>query len=115
MGIPNRVDRARLARLLGRGMGHGAVTDPEAPGGPEDVDEPAIWPLTAKGIKGAMRARIAEIKECYDGWLAADDQLGGKLVLAFTIEADPDGENARISSAEIQESGQRLTYRFTPG
>lgn len=119
-GIRNRVDRERLARLLARGMRPGAVLngDPGARGagvddgggGPrgtqdaEDAEDPTIWPLTAKGIKGAIRARIDEIKECYDGWLAADDELGGKLLLAFTIVADPDGEHARISNAEIQQS-----------
>ena len=61
-------------------------------------------PLTAKGIRGAIRARIEEIKECYEGWLADDDELGGKLILAFTIEKDADGELARISNAEIQQS-----------
>jgi hypothetical protein len=125
MGTPARVNRERLARLLGRGMRHGAAGegDPEARGAggdngaggggsggapgaqdAEDAEDPTIWPLTAKGIKGAIRARIAEIKECYDGWLAADDELGGKLLLAFTIEADPDEEHARISNAEIQQS-----------
>lgn len=120
--VPRRVDRAKLARLLRQGSPPGGVADPEArpgsapgssagsgpaargSGDPEDDADTTVWPLTAKGIRGAIRARIAEIKECYDGWLAADDELGGKLVLAFTIETDPEGELARVSNTEIQDS-----------
>lgn len=115
--VRERVDRRRLARLLGSGRtaagspggegpggdgrrGPGTATGDGDPGTPEDP----VWPLTAKGIKGAIKARIEEIKECYNGWLAMDDELGGKLVLAFRIERDPDGELARIASAEIQGS-----------
>ncbi len=112
--LSRRVNRRRLAELLGRtskgtrpetpGHGPGSGTPGSRGDPPLDEEPPTVFPLNAKGIRGAIRARIEEIKECYDGWLATDDTLGGKLVLAFTIEKDPDGELARISSAEIQGS-----------
>jgi len=108
-----RVDRRRLAALLGWKPGHppspgemgsGRGSSRSGGGPPVDGDSPTVFPLTAKGIRGAIRERIAEIKECYDGWLASDDTLEGQLTLAFTIEADPDGDLARISRAQIQSS-----------
>jgi hypothetical protein len=118
------VDRRRLAELLRRSRtGHrpapGSMPNDSdgnrRAAGPDDdpaddpSDDPAlaedpVFPISAKGIRGAIQARIAEIKECYEGWLGADDTLEGKLILAFTIEADANGELARISNAEIQGS-----------
>ena len=119
-----RVDRRRLAELLRQSRSGHRTAQGSMPGdsdrsrraaGPDHdpaqdltadpaAAEDPVFPISAKGIRGAIRARIEEIKECYEGWLAADDTLEGKLILAFTIESDADGELARISNAEIQGS-----------
>jgi outer membrane biosynthesis protein TonB len=51
-----------------------------------------------------MRARIQEVKECYEGWLTEEPDLGGRLVVSFAIEASGDG-SARIREARIQGLG----------
>ena len=108
-----RGDRRRLAKLLGRRPPGEAPASGEAGGhggeaayGGESVDETPdpVFPVNAQGIRGAIRERISEVKECYEGWQAFDDTLAGKLVVAFTIEPDPDGDLARISRAELQSS-----------
>ncbi|MFH2009819.1 MAG: AgmX/PglI C-terminal domain-containing protein [bacterium] len=66
----------------------------------ESDDPPTIFPVTAQGIRGALRSRIEELKACYDGWLQEDPELGGELVVAFSIETT-DQDHARVTETAI--------------
>ena len=70
---------------------------------PGEENDDVQWPVNREGIRGAIRARISEIKECYEGWLSEDPTLGGQVVVSFTIESG-DGGAARIREAGIHGS-----------
>jgi hypothetical protein len=74
-----------------------------APGDDADDLPPTIWPVTRDGIQGALRERIDEIKECYEGWLAVEPDLAGAVTVGFRIEAT-DGPRARITDVDISVS-----------
>jgi len=40
-----------------------------------------------EGIRAAIRAAIPDIRDCYDAWLQARPELGGRLAVRFTIES----------------------------
>ena len=113
-----RVDRRRLSAALrklrraadeeraareGRGAHRASAPERRTAALQDEGEDDVQWPVTADGIRGAIRDRISEIKECYEGWLLAEPDLGGRLVVSFSIEAGEDGD-ARIRNAEIQGS-----------
>ncbi|TNE86670.1 MAG: hypothetical protein EP330_21005 [Deltaproteobacteria bacterium] len=64
--------------------------------------ERSAWPLTFEGIQGAVHEALPELTECYDGWLAEDPELAGRIVASLTIsEVDGIGQ---ITSAEVEEA-----------
>jgi hypothetical protein len=61
--------------------------DPPPPGepvAPESEPEPA---LTRDEIRLVVRAKLPEVRGCFDAGLAGDPTLGGRLALRFTIDA----------------------------
>lgn len=110
-GAPMPSDLPKGAEDGGRGPRGGASPgDPGAPleervgAGDSRRDEDDVqWPVDREGIRGAIQARIAEIKECYDGWLTEEPGLAGRIVVSFAIEAGDEGA-ARIREAEIHGS-----------
>ena len=71
-----------------------------------DLDPDAmVWALDRDGILGAVASAQPKIAECYDGWVQADRDLGGRLVVAFHIAADPDDpELGAIDRADVVET-----------
>lgn len=47
--------------------------------------EPSVWPPTQDGIAGAVAESMPALAECYQGWLAVDPDLEGRVVLQFMI------------------------------
>ncbi|MFO0745389.1 MAG: AgmX/PglI C-terminal domain-containing protein [Myxococcota bacterium] len=88
-------------------------------GGPAgaDVDEDDdrrgfthVYAPDATGIRAAMTEAKPLIAECYAAWLRAHPDLGGKVVVTFTIadpptgSADDDADQARITRVAIADS-----------
>ena len=80
-----------------------AVADPPAgPGDTAEDDRRSVWPATAAGIGSAMKEALPAIKDCYEGWLASEPGLSGKVVVQFTLTAGGDG-SASITEARASE------------
>lgn len=47
--------------------------------------ERSAWPLTKDGFQGAMAEVMPEVRECYEGWLAEQEDLAGKVLVELTI------------------------------
>lgn len=66
---------------------------------------PARFQANPSGIAAAVRSSLTEIKACYDAWLRTNPDLGGKVVVDFTLEqAKAIPGEGRISSARITSS-----------
>ena len=74
----------------------------QAPHEEEDVRS-MLWSVDREGIKAAVQHAIPAIKTCYEGWLQDRPDLQGELLLAFTIDADPErsGE-AKVTHAALE-------------
>ena len=55
--------------------------------------------MDAEGITGAVREAAPELKHCYEGWLAVEPELGGRVEVAFVIV--PDDGVGRIDEAHV--------------
>jgi hypothetical protein len=53
-------------------------------------------PLTRAEIRTVVRAKLAQVRACFDEGLAIDPTLGGVVELGFTIDAE-----GRVSDAEL--------------
>jgi TonB family protein len=60
------------------------VGPPQGSAQPEPEPEP---PLTRDEIRLVVRAKLAEVRDCFDTGLASDPTLGGRVALRFTIDA----------------------------
>jgi len=58
------------------------------------------------GIQAAMAEAKPLVRECYEAWLHAHPDLGGKIVVAFTITDPPDddGDEARVTDVRLVDS-----------
>lgn len=72
------------------------------PAGPTDAG--TRFAIDREGIRSAMRSAIPEVKDCYESWLAMHPGLGGKLVVAFTIDTD-DGVEGRVTRISVGDGG----------
>lgn len=68
-----------------------------------------VWTIDRDGIKAAMKDSRPKLKECYAAWQKADETLGGKLVVSFTVvpqEPEREGEEpfGRIAKVQIPDS-----------
>jgi hypothetical protein len=65
----------------------------------------SVHPITATGIRSAVRASVPELRECYEGWLAQNPKIGGRLTVGFTIATDPDdATKGKVTKVELRES-----------
>jgi hypothetical protein len=84
------------ARLLDRANGAWAS---------EARTSTTVHAITATGIRGAVQASLPELRECYEGWLAQNPKIAGKLKVGFTIAVDPnDPTRGKVAKVELEES-----------
>lgn len=72
-----------------------SVADPTAADPVADDDGP---PLTRDEVRVVVRAKLPQVRACFDAGLARAGDLGGRIVLRFTIAAD--GRAAAIGVVE---------------
>ncbi|MCA9685021.1 MAG: hypothetical protein KC457_22755, partial [Myxococcales bacterium] len=86
--------RRLLLALPVTGLATGLACAVSSP--PVVVDDPdpypallpeAEAPLSPEEVRTVIRAKIGEIRGCFDAGLARQPGLGGRLVLRFTIDA----------------------------
>jgi hypothetical protein len=70
---------------------------------PEPEPEP---PLTRDEVRLVVRAKLPEVRGCFDGGLAEDPTLGGRVALRFTIDAagrvrDPEIVEDQLASGSV--------------
>jgi hypothetical protein len=83
----------------------GVPTPSDAPPGPRLVPDAAVpFPLSRDGIRGAIGAKIPEVKECYEEWLKQNPKLAGRMVVGFTISADDAGTGG-VSKVAVIDGG----------
>ena len=64
-----------------------------------------VWSVDKDGIQGAIRETTPAIRECYEAWLKAEQALGGRIVISFTISTATDNpEMGHISKVGMNES-----------
>ena len=80
-----------------------APTAPSAGTGPAP-DAGVRYRLDRDGIRGAVRASIGEVKDCYEQWLKLQPALGGRLAVKFTIDTD-DGVEGRVTAISVGDAG----------
>ena len=61
------------------------------------------YPVSADGIRNAVAYAMPDLKECYEGWIQENEELGGRVVVEFTISGGDEGI-AKITKAEIGET-----------
>lgn len=85
------IEMARAARLQGR------LPTGDRSGSAEDVGE---GELSKESIKDAVAAVIDDVKACYDEQLKLSPELGGKIIVDFTINAE-EGVGGVVDSVEV--------------
>lgn len=70
------------------------------------------YSTSADGIRAAVRDRTPELKECYNGWLALNPDLEGRLIVSFGITAGDD-ELAHIEDVGL--ASTELNHEFMQG
>jgi hypothetical protein len=69
------------------------------------VLEPVVHPPTSLGIQAAIQEGLEPLRSCYEAWLKADPELGGRIMVSFTIEPEEqDPAMARVSELEVYDS-----------
>ena len=84
----------------------GARGDAE-PGPADDADaaEASVWPVDSEGIRGAMAEAMPGVQDCYEGWLAVNPDIAGRVELSFTIDAvDTGGAVGGVTELTIPHS-----------
>ena len=115
-----RLDKQQRAELLQRlaqaqqaAVATGSRRQEAAPAPPPELDKDYI--------RGQMQALIPLIKECYENALRDKPMLSGKLVVNFTIVAEPeigglvadstvDPDNSDIADSDLRECVQETMY-----
>jgi len=87
------IELARTARLQGR-----LPTDDRS--GSDDASGEVE--LSKESIRDAVQAVIEDVKTCYDEQLTLTPELGGKIVVDFTINAE-EGVGGVVDSVEVGE------------
>ena len=76
--------------------------------------EDAHYALDKEGIRASMKAAMPAIKDCYEGWLRLDPDLGGRLLIRFVIGPDEDDDSAnRVLSSTVE--GEHVGTPFFEG
>ena len=77
--------------------GEGASEEEEG----EEEEEQLIFSPDREGIRDSMSSQIGpEILECYQGWLAENPELEGRITIQFTIPPDGEGDDEESGAAE---------------
>ncbi len=71
----------------------------------EPLDGGVLHALSREGIRDAVREKLPEIRECYEGWLAQHPRLEGKLKVDFRIAEIPGRERGRVSQVTVLDGG----------
>jgi len=72
--------------------------------GPDD-EQGMVYEVSREGIQSAMQETLPKIKECYEGWVADNPDLAGRLRVTFTISEETDSDDiAHIDEVQIQDS-----------
>lgn len=104
-------NRARRQDQEQPAQGSPAQHAPDAPVEPGDA---RVWDTDRDGIRGAIQASTAQIKECYDPWLALNPKLGGRVVANFVIDSSTENSGrATIRDVRLKEGG--LGNQFLEG
>ena len=61
-------------------------------------------PLSPEEVRTVIRAKIGEIRGCFDAGLARQPGLGGRLVLRFTIDARGRAQDISVIEDELHEA-----------
>ncbi len=94
------IEKIRLAREAREVREQQAETGKsEDPSEDEEEEKRAKF---KEAVKDAVRLIIDDVKECYDGALENNPELGGNLAVLFTYEGEP-GLGGVVQSAEITE------------
>lgn len=93
---PNATGSTIAALLLA--MGIGATPSAASAGGPQAEVEGAL----DKGqIREVVRAHIDEVRHCYNVELKEQPEVGGRIVVAFTIDAEGLVRDARSAESTM--------------
>ncbi|MFT7578450.1 MAG: hypothetical protein ACI9MR_000108 [Myxococcota bacterium] len=81
------------------------------------ADERLIYATESEGIRAAMDSAKPAIRECYAGWLKANPDLAGRLVVTFTLalreDPAPNEDWAVVTNVAIPDSS--LDHGFLEG
>jgi hypothetical protein len=66
---------------------------------PEAARQPAKYRIDREGIRGAVRASLPEIRECYESWLQANPDIGGRIAVKLTVTTSDKEPNTGLVSA----------------
>lgn len=67
---------------------------------PNEADGP---PLTRDEIRLVVRAKLPQVRACFDAGLARAPDIGGRVVLRFTIQADGRADAITVEEDELGE------------
>ena len=86
---------------------------------PSDDDDSAgtaaVYEVDYGGIQAGIQSQLEPIRECYQAWLDKNPDIGGKIMLAFTIDPDEDApEEAGVHGVEILD-GSTVDHLFLEG
>lgn len=84
---------------------HGTAHAADGSEGPPEVvvEEPSLaTDLAPAVVKKVVRSHLDEIRKCYDGALASDPELGGKVVVSFSITAQGKVKGQKVSSSTLE-------------
>lgn len=74
------------------------------PGDPAQTEPEPEPPLTRDEVRLVVRAKLPEVRECFDNGLAEDPTLGGRVALRFTIDAAGRVRDPMIAEDELASS-----------
>jgi len=67
--------------------------------------EPILYAPTRGGIDAAVRVGLDSLRSCYQAWLGDDPDLGGRILVSFTIQPQEDNpEMARVAELGVYDS-----------
>ena len=76
-----------------------------------DASDTMIWTVDRDGILGAMAEAAPKLTECYGAWSKDNKQLGGNILVSYTIEADANGDGmGKIVDVKLPEN--TVNHRF---
>ncbi len=71
----------------------------------EPVDGGPLHAISRDGIKGAVKEKLPEIKECYESWLQQDPTISGRMKVEFQIMEIPGRDRAKVMAVTVADGG----------